>query len=118
MFGGVFVAVFSGRLDLTQDSLEFVDLKDKSNDVRDTLSVACLDYVEAPAFPDAVSLSRLLLRPVLSNGVEHDAARQQLRQNVANRIGRIASKLTKLCIADSLQHQDDERGKDDCRSVA
>ena len=109
MFGGVFVAVFSGRLDLTQDSLEFVDLKDKSNDVRDTLSVACLDYVEAPAFPDAVSLSRLLLRPVLPNGVEHDAARQQIRQNVANRIGRIASKLTKLCIADSLKHQDGER---------
>jgi hypothetical protein len=36
MFGGVFVAVFSRRLDLTQDSLEFVDLKDESNDVRDS----------------------------------------------------------------------------------
>ena len=47
--------VFSRRLDLTQDSLEFVDLKDESNDVRDTLSVACLNHVEAPAFPDAVS---------------------------------------------------------------
>ena len=29
MFGGVFVAVFSRGLDLTQDSLEFVDLKDE-----------------------------------------------------------------------------------------
>ena len=43
--GGVFVAVFSRRHDLTQDSLEFVDLKDEANDVQDTPSVACLDHV-------------------------------------------------------------------------